>query len=189
MLLLSSCTLAKVKIEVLSERTALENQVLGTYNALDKEMLLAASVRGVDSSGKTKKAPAHSFQHKNAVEAIQLINFFDDDILLFKQIGWAGENRLGLLTSFKRETSITDPTLKDIANRFSEDEFVSIITKVNDARKIIMHRVIDLGENLSDKDLPAIQNIFGKLNISNALPYEKIQTNDGSWAVKSSLQL
>ena len=36
------CTLASVNVEVMSERTALENQILGTYNALDREMLLAA---------------------------------------------------------------------------------------------------------------------------------------------------
>ena len=46
LLLISGCTLANVKVEMLSERTALENQVLGSYNSLDSQMLLAASVRG-----------------------------------------------------------------------------------------------------------------------------------------------
>ncbi|HMA67919.1 MAG TPA: hypothetical protein VKO20_08875, partial [Desulfosalsimonadaceae bacterium] len=41
-LLLSACTLAQVDVEMVSERTALENQVLGTYNSLDAQMLLAA---------------------------------------------------------------------------------------------------------------------------------------------------
>ena len=38
----AGCTLAQVKVDVVSERTSLENQVLGTYNALDREMLLVA---------------------------------------------------------------------------------------------------------------------------------------------------
>ena len=43
--LLTACgNFAQVKVEVVSERTALENQVLGTYNAIDREMLLTASV-------------------------------------------------------------------------------------------------------------------------------------------------
>ena len=54
------CTLADVKVEMLSERTALENQVLGSYNALDSQMLLAASVRGVDTSGNISWPPEHT---------------------------------------------------------------------------------------------------------------------------------
>jgi len=51
MIMIQGCTLAKVNVEVVSERTTLENQILGTYNSLDREMLLAASVRGVDENG------------------------------------------------------------------------------------------------------------------------------------------
>ncbi|HKK67753.1 MAG TPA: hypothetical protein VJ946_06055, partial [Bacteroidales bacterium] len=54
---LSGCTLAKVDVEMVSERTALENQVLGSYNSLDSQMLLAASVRGVDATGNISRPP------------------------------------------------------------------------------------------------------------------------------------
>jgi len=64
---LYSCTLANVNVEVMSERTALENQILGTYNSLDKEMLLLASVRGVDFMGNIKRPPKHSKDHQEAV--------------------------------------------------------------------------------------------------------------------------
>jgi len=57
MLALSGCTLAKVDVNVVSERTALENQVLGSYNALTQDVLLVASVRGVDPSGVIKTRP------------------------------------------------------------------------------------------------------------------------------------
>ena len=59
-LLLCGCTLARVQVDVLSQRTVLENQVLGTYNALDREMLLVASVRGVDAAGNIRQPPKHS---------------------------------------------------------------------------------------------------------------------------------
>ncbi|WP_239027786.1 hypothetical protein [Geomonas subterranea] len=54
------CTLAKVDVNVVSERTSLENQVLGTYNALSEDVLLVASVRGVSPTGKVETPPKHS---------------------------------------------------------------------------------------------------------------------------------
>ena len=54
---LSGCTLADVKVNVVSQRTALENQVLGSYNSLSDEVLLVASVRGVEPSGTIKPLP------------------------------------------------------------------------------------------------------------------------------------
>jgi len=50
--LLFGCTLAQVRVNVVSERTALENQVLGSYNSLSQDVLLVASVRGVDPLGR-----------------------------------------------------------------------------------------------------------------------------------------
>ena len=91
-ILFTGCTLAKVDIDVVSERTALENQVLGTYNSLDNEMLLVASVRGVDSKGNIKKPPKKSQEHKDAIEAMQIQSFHADDLQALKKLGWVGEN-------------------------------------------------------------------------------------------------
>ena len=77
---LSACTLADVNVEMLSERTALENQVLGSYNALDSQMLLVASVRGVDTSGNITPPPRHSREYKNAISAMQVLDFHADDL-------------------------------------------------------------------------------------------------------------
>jgi hypothetical protein len=54
---LCACTLAKVDVNVVSERTSLENQVLGTYNTINDDLLLVASVRGVSPSGTIAPAP------------------------------------------------------------------------------------------------------------------------------------
>ena len=59
-LFVSGCTLAKVDVNVVSERTSLENQVLGTYNSLSEDMLLVASVRGVSPTGKVEAPPHHT---------------------------------------------------------------------------------------------------------------------------------
>lgn len=181
---ISACTLAKVDVEVLSERTALENQILGTYNSLDREMLLVASVRGVDSEGNMKKPPQKSREQQDAIAAIQLIDFHSDDLSNFKTLGWVGENNIGLLKKFKLDKEKAPKDLKEFSDRFTHEELSAIIDQVNQARGVIMQRVIDMNENLKDNDMPKIQQIFAKLNAENAGVGEKIQDELGEWKLK-----
>ncbi|MFQ5485945.1 MAG: DUF1318 domain-containing protein [Desulfobacterales bacterium] len=184
LILMFGCTLAKVKVEVLSERTTLENQVLGTYNSLDREMLLAASVRGVDSSGQIQQPPRQSQEYQDTLAAMQVQAFHADDIETFKRLGWVGENNTGLLTAFVTQKGHEPDDLKAFAERYTAAEFNSVVKQVNNARKTVMHRVVELNENLTDADMPEIEKIFWKINIENALPGEKIETEDGTWIKK-----
>jgi len=183
-LVLMGCTLAKVDVNIVSERTALENQILGTYNSLDREMLLMTSVRAIDPSGQIREAPEHSQDHDDAIKAIQILEFHADDLNNFKQLKWAGENNQGLIESFEMKTENTPVELSDFANRFTSDEFQTIISQINQSREIIMRRVIVLNENLKEEDLPEIRGIFAKLNFNNAADGELIQHPDGSWYEK-----
>jgi len=54
---LPGCGGPLVGVTVVDERTALENQVLGTYEELNQEVLLVASVRYIDPKGKLKPTP------------------------------------------------------------------------------------------------------------------------------------
>jgi hypothetical protein len=178
------CSVAKVKVEMLSERTTLENQILGTYNALDDEMLLFASVRGVDPKGNIKKPKRHSRQHKDAISAMQVLDFHADDIHVFKKLGWIGENNQGLVQTFEIKKSDIPIDLKEFAQRYKTEEFNSVISQVNESREVIMRQVIDMNENLSENDMLEIRMIFGKLNAESALKGEKIQLAGGRWDVK-----
>lgn len=179
-----ACTLADVEVTVMSERTTLENQVLGTYNSLDREMLLVASVRGVDSSGRVQEAPRRSGEHKDAITAMQVTAFHEDDVNAFKRLGWVGENNRGLLTQFEMTKDNIPQGMDDFVERYTEDEFSAVVFQVNQARETIMRRVIDMNENMSESDLPEVHRIFGAMNIENALPGEKIEARDGKWVVK-----
>ena len=183
-LFLSGCTLADVKVNVVSERTTLENQVLGSYNSLSDEVLLVASVRGVEPSGTVKTTPRRSREYQNTVEAIETIAFHADDVELFKRLGWVGEDNQGFLTSFSMDETKIPADLKDSATRFRKEEFDAVVKDVNGARAVVMQRVIDTNENLTKNDLPEIRKVFGKLNRENALPGDKIQNEDGSWTIK-----
>jgi uncharacterized protein YdbL (DUF1318 family) len=178
------CTLAKVDVNVVSERTALENQVLGSYNALSDDVLLVASVRGVDPSGKIKTPPRKSREYRNAVMSMETLAFHEDDVDGFKRLGWVGENNLGLLTTFPMNKEKAPDDLQAFAARFPPDEFRSVVKQVNRAREVVMMRVVETNVNFTEKDLPQIKAVFAKLNREKALPGEKIQKEDGSWATR-----
>ncbi|HXE98419.1 MAG TPA: DUF1318 domain-containing protein [Dongiaceae bacterium] len=181
-LLFSGCTLAKVDVNVVSERTSLENQVLGTYNSLSEDMLLVASVRGVSPTGKIDAPPVHTPEQADAVRALETIAFHADDIETFKRFGWVGENQEGLLTHFKRETpKVASEELKSFAANYSEAEFQQVVKEVNQAREVLMMRVVQTNENFTVKDLPAIRRVFARINRQNSAPGSKVQDADGRW--------
>lgn len=184
LIVITGCTLADVKVEMLSERTALENQVLGSYNALDSQMLLAASVRGVDTSGNIARPPEHSREYKDTISAMQIIDFHADDLDSFKHLGWAGENNQGLIEPFKIDRTDIPEKLQSFADRYSAEEFEFVVTKINESREKIMLRVIYMNEDLSETDLPEVKRIFAKINAEKAVPGDKIQDPDGNWLRK-----
>ena len=85
-------------VTVVDERTALENQVLGTYQELNQEVLLVASVRYIDPKGKLKKTPAIPPGKKKVIRAIQRASFNKDDIDSLKKRAILGENNQGAIT-------------------------------------------------------------------------------------------
>jgi len=182
--LCAGCTLARVKVDVVSERTSLENQVLGTYNALDREMLLVASVRGIDTEGRVQPPPRQSREQQDVLLAMQVLSFHEDDLQAFKQLGWVGENKEGLLTVFPMAREKVPKELKEFSDRYKEEEFRSVVGKINAAREVVMRRVIALNENFTEGDLPAVRSVFAKLNAENAKSGEKVQAEDGTWKVK-----
>jgi uncharacterized protein YdbL (DUF1318 family) len=179
----SGCTLAKVDVNVVSERTSLENQVLGTYNSLSEDMLLVASVRGVSPTGKIETPPGHTPEQVDATRAMETIAFHADDVERFKALAWVGENQEGLLTAFSREIpKEASAELKLFAANYGEAEFQQVVKEVNRSREILMMRVVQTNENFTSKDLPAIRKVFAKLNRQNSAPGSKVQEPDGRWS-------
>lgn len=182
LLMLGGCTLAKVDVNVVSERTSLENQVLGSYNRLSEELLLVASVRGVSPTGRIETPPQRSPEQQDATRALETISFHADDLEAFKRLGWAGENREGLITPFPRNLPKNlPPELKSFATLYSEEEFRQVIGEVNRSREVLMLRVVQTNENFTAKDLPVIRKVFARINRQSSAPGTKVQADDGSW--------
>jgi len=182
-LLLGGCTLARIDVKVVSERTSLENQVLGTYNSLSEDLLLVASVRGVSPGGKIEEPPRRTPEQQDATRALETLAFHADDLESFKRLGWVGEGRDGLLTPFGRDMPQPLPTdLKSFATLYNEEEFRQVIAEANQAREVLMLRVVQTNENFTAKDLPAIRQVFGRINRQNSAPGTRVQADDGSWS-------
>src|SRR5512138_1784204 len=151
-LLLGGCTLAKVDVNVVSERTSLENQVLGTYNSLSEDLLLVASVRGVSPTGKIDAPPRRSPEQQDATRALETIAFHADDLEAFKRLGWVGENREGLISQFPRDLPKNlSPELQAFATLYTDAEFSQVIDEVNQSREVLMQRVVQTNENFTAK--------------------------------------
>lgn len=181
---LSGCTLAEVKVNVASERTSLENQILGSYNSLSEETLLVASVRGVDPLGRIQTPPRKSREQQDAVSAMQVMSFHADDIEAFKRLGWAGEDSQGLLKGFALTRDKAPDDLKDFAARYGQKEFDAVLSEVNRAREAVMRRAIETNASLTQADLPKVRGVFAKLAADTARPGDKLQGPDGAWTVK-----
>jgi hypothetical protein len=182
--LLSGCTLAEVKVNVASERTSLENQILGSYNSLSEETLLVASVRGVDPLGRIQTPPRKSREQQDAVSAMQVMSFHADDVEAFQRLGWAGEDSQGLLKGFPITRDKAPDDLKDFAARYRQQEFDAVLAEVSRAREAVMRRAVETNAGLTQADLPRVRAVFAKLAADTARPGEKLQGPDGTWTVK-----
>jgi len=177
LLLMAGCgTLVGVDVTVVDQKTALENQILGSYEELGNEMLLLASVRSVDEEGKLKTVADIPPGKKQAIRAMQRQEFNRDDIQSFKQTGVAGEGNKGLLVFFENQKTKQDTQFKSFAQ--------AIIQEENEDRLAILKRTIATNEAFADGDLPKVQKIFASLNRDSAQPGEKIQQENGNWTVK-----
>jgi len=182
--LLAGCTLAEVKVNVASERTSLENQILGSYDSLSEETLLVASVRGVDPLGRIQTPLKRSGEQQDAVTAMQVISFHADDVDAFKRLGWVGESNQGLLKALGMDRAKVPDDLKDFAARYGQKEFDAVVAEVNAAREVVMRRAVETNAALTPADMPKVRAVFAKLATDTARPGDRLQNPDGTWTVK-----
>jgi hypothetical protein len=172
--LLTACGGPLIGVTVVDERTALENQVLGTYQELNQQVMLVASVRYIDPKGKLKQTQALPPGKKDVVRALQRVSFNKDDLNRFKSLGIIGENNEGGVTLL--EPGKIEP---------GERAFVeNLVKEENEDRLIIMSRILETNETLSPTDLPRVHKMFAALNRDNALRGELIQLDNGKWMQK-----
>jgi hypothetical protein len=174
--LLTGCGGPLVGVTVVDERTALENQVLGTYQELNQQVMLVASVRYIDPKGKLKQTQELPQGKKDVVRALQRVSFNKDDLNRYKSLGLIGENNEGGIT-------LLEPEKVEPSDRAFVD---NLIKEENEDRLAIMSRIIETNETLSSTDLPRVHKMFAALNRDKALNGERIQLESGKWIQKEA---
>jgi len=162
LLLFSACV--TVKPVVVDRKTQLENQILGTFQRLEDDLILASSVRG------ERREPGLSSLEREAIDAMMTREFQRDDVEALKARQAVGEANTGLLVL------LTPPADAAEAQRAKE-----LVAEENRCRQVLLRRVIALGPDLSDKDLPELQRILYRIQAETARPGDRLQGEDGAW--------
>ncbi len=166
----------KVNVNVFDQRTQLENQVRGTYEELSDELLLVASVRGIDPNGKLTKPPPLAAGKEEALRAAQSREFNRDDLNDLMRQGCAGESADGGVAARPCTQTDQDASYRSFARALLGEE--------NADRLVLMRRVIATNADLTDADLGEVRKIFADVNRENAEPGWWIERADGSWTRK-----
>lgn len=173
----SCANMVQVKIDVVDQRTALENQAIGTYQEMKGDLLLLASVRSIDAGGRLVPVPPIPTGKREAIRAMQRSEFNRDDIERLKSQGVFGEGKDGYLAFVKAPESVADSKTAVFA--------VNLLAEENVDRKTTYARIAELNENFREGDISRVETVMAGLNRDAAKDGEWIQQDSGDWARKT----
>jgi uncharacterized protein YdbL (DUF1318 family) len=158
-------------VRVTGEKTALEREVIGTYQQLQEDTWMIASKRSASNETVTV-AP----EKQRVLDALQQQKFNKDDVDEFKKKGYVGEDNQGLLdirVSGYLEANVETKALID-----------QIVKEENASRGVIMNRVVEINESLKQSVRQNILAIFAQMNQDNSPVGTWIQRQLGDWVKK-----
>ena len=170
-LVLGAC--AQITIITVEERTALENQILGSFQKLNDELILIASVRGsqgIDSWSLSR-------EHQRVLGALMEQKYNQDDLREAKDAGCLGERNDGMLELFDRCAGMSED--EDQAKRVR-----IVFREENNNRRVIIEWVLRTNQRLSQTQRKDVERVYYRLRLENARPGDKIQEAKGRWIIK-----
>jgi hypothetical protein len=121
----------------------LENQILGSYEELDNDVLLLA-----DEQVKLKPTTEIPKGKLDMLRVMQRQRFKQDDIQGFKNSQVDGDGNDGLLKFFDTERTKNDAGLQEFSS--------AIIGNENEDRIVILKRIVATNANFTNRDLPKV---------------------------------
>ncbi len=167
-----ACTVHTPEVKFTGEKTALENQILGTYSQVKEDVWMVASVRAVNPDSQITL----SDEKRAVLSAVQNREFNKDDIEEFKRDGAIGENNQGVLELRPNERLQKDAAYKQLVERIMAEE--------NRDRQIILKRIIAINPAVQAAEPVAVDQAFAQLQRDGAKPGEWIQLPTGEWIRK-----
>lgn len=169
---IAQCSIKAPELQVTGEKTALENQVLGTYEQIESDGWLIASTRAFG----TKSSTEVSDTKQAVLEAVQNRKFNQDDVSELKHDKVIGENNKGFLHILGNNRYENDVSYRKLVDQIVEEE--------NRDRQIIFDRVLSVNLSAAEAGKDRILEIFAKLNYDNSEAGTMVQTADGQWIEK-----
>lgn len=163
----------ETKIIMVDEKTQLENQILGSFEQMEKELVLVSSVRDA-----LERADGVAPAQKEALLAMMNRRFNEDDVSQLKALGVFGEGRSGLLYFFENERTKNDAKFRSFARRIMKEE--------NRDRTTIMRRIVSITPNLERGDYHIVEEFMYKLNLAASSPGVRVQNTEGQWVEKAN---
>lgn len=171
-LLLSGCAIRLPKITATGERTALENQIVGSYKMIEEESVMVASFRAataLDSAG-------FAGEKRRALEAFRRQRFNADDIAAFLKEQTVGERNDGLLEIRPSEKYQTDSTYRALVDM--------VVGQENEDRRLVMRRIIELHPEIDPQDRAKVGQVYARLKREAAPSGAWFQDEAGNWKRK-----
>lgn len=169
--MIPSCT---INFELPSERTALENQILGKYQEIDDELYMISSVRTLQ-----KDQPNQPF--KKATRSRQNQIFNQDDIDELKSLQILGETHDGQLIILPKKIGLVSqatPKQLNLAKLLVKEE--------NHDRMIIWKHTIFENDNLKSSDMGKVKSTYADQIFKKAKTGHWFLRKNGEWVQKTA---
>ena len=172
MMISAGCSVKAPEVKITGEKTALENQIIGTYEEIEQDSWTIASVR----SASPDKRQTVSEEKKKVLTAVQNRRFNKDDVNEMKRDGVIGESNLGMLVVRDAEKLSNNADYQRRVDKVISDE--------NRDRKIIIERTTQVNEQVSKAEENRVLKVFAKIFQDESESNTWIQTEDGTWIKK-----
>ena len=167
---LSGCTF---NFDLTSQRTALENQIMGSYRELDDELILMSTVRG--AGGPLREVG--SKERGDILLRRRNQQFNRDDIDEFKDRGLIGETNKGLVAVLMtHQTRVFSSNEAHLA--------AQLVAEENKDRKAIWLYIIAKSRGLDTEDLPRVAKAYSEMQHKELSIGHWYQDNAGIWRNK-----
>jgi hypothetical protein len=176
----AACTF---NFDVMTQRTALENQVMGSYRELEDDLILVSSVRSAKQArrgkGKDGAVAAMSESKRRALDARQNQDFNRDDLEELKDKTVIGETASGAVAFLPAGIG------GEARGSASERKLAqTLIAEENRDRETIWQRYIAANPNLKEKDLPVVKRTYAKIQRDQMRKGQWYQDEGGRWEAK-----
>jgi len=172
LLLVLACSIKTPEITLTGEKTAMENQILGSFEQLSDQALNTTSRR---TSGVRETETVS--EHKQAVfDAVQNQKLNRIEIQELKRDKIIGENNEGYLEILPTERYKNDPQYQKRVD--------FIVAQENRDREVIYQQVVVLNYDAAEIDTAELNRIFTNVQFEASEAGTMIQQPDGRWIPK-----